>query len=307
VWGVSVNGEATELLSWFHGTAKFFKLLPSPLTDQNQKQDPFAHRRPLAAICDGASSALFCSINFLSLRGGEIVKSIKFKSSVLDIAVNRISVVISFLEKIAIFNALTLENYHTITTCYVSPGFNLNPIALGPRWLAYSEQRLIPNLKSAGGCEVESAPSYTATVLNAAKTLSQGLRELSGSVASSFSGNLSTSPLTSSYMPLASGFHRSDSSSSINSSNAGELLQPGIVTIVDVETKLSADEADRKDGIIAHFVAHPESIVSLCFDSSGVLLLTADRKGHRFHVFRIQPHLLGSSYASVHHLYVLYR
>lgn len=202
------------------------------------------------------------------------------------------------------------------------------------RWLAYSEQRLIPNLKSAGGCEVESAPSYTATVLHAAKTLSQGLRELSGSVASSLSGNLSTSPLTNSYMPLASGFHRSDSSSSINSTNTGELLQPGIVTIVDVEvslfnfvqrifrnlcveiklknsklfqSKLSEEEADRKDGIIAHFVAHPESIVSLCFDSSGVLLLTADRKGHRFHVFRIQPHLLGSSYASVHHLYVLYR
>lgn len=191
---------------------------------------------------------------------------------------------------------------------------------------------MIPNLKSAGGCEAESAPSYTATVLNAAKTLSQGLRELSGSVASSFSGNLSTSPLTNSYMPVASGFHRSDSSSSINT-NTGELLQPGVVTIVDVEVnlkiytcsvyhscvngilpftlllqnKLSEEETDRKEGIITHFVAHPESIVSLCFDSSGVLLLTADRKGHRFHVFRIQPHLLGSSYASVHHLYVLYR
>lgn len=101
--------------------------------------------------------------------------------------------------------------------------------------MAYSEQRLIPWLKSAGGCESESAPSYTATVLNAAKTLSQGLRDLSGSVANSLSGNISTSPVTNSYMPMAGGFHRSDSSSSINSSNAGDGTQPGIVTIVDIQ------------------------------------------------------------------------
>lgn len=61
---------------WFHGAAKFLKLIPSPLADQNQKQDPFAHRRPLAAICDGASCAQFCSINFLSLRGGDVVRDI---------------------------------------------------------------------------------------------------------------------------------------------------------------------------------------------------------------------------------------
>lgn len=75
MWSISANGEAVELLSWFHGAAKFLKLIPSPLADQNQKQDPFAHRRPLAAICDGASSAQFCSINFLSLRGGDVVSN----------------------------------------------------------------------------------------------------------------------------------------------------------------------------------------------------------------------------------------
>ena len=74
IWSITANGEATELLSWFHGTAKFVKLIPSPVVDQT-KQDPFAHRRPLAAICDGSSSnsQQFCTINFLSLRGGDIV------------------------------------------------------------------------------------------------------------------------------------------------------------------------------------------------------------------------------------------
>ncbi|XP_065206223.1 breast carcinoma-amplified sequence 3 homolog isoform X2 [Planococcus citri] len=307
IWSITANGEATELLSWFHGTTRFVKLIPSPATDQT-KQDPFAHRRPLAAVCESVSPTVqqFCTINFLSLRGGDVVKSIKFKSPILDVTVNRISIIVSFIEKIAIFNALTIENSHTITTCYATPGYNLNPIALGPRWLAYSEQRLISWIKSSGGCESESAPSYTATVLNAAKTLSQGLKDLSGSVASSLSGTLSTSPVNS-YMHMAAGFHRSDSSNSIGSSSSAEYTQPGIVTIVDIQAKLSDDESERKEGIIAHFVAHPEPIVSLCFDPSGVLLLTADKKGHRFHVFRIQPHLLGSSYTSVHHLYVLYR
>lgn len=43
------------------------------------------------------------------------------------------------------------------------------------------------------------------------------------------------------------------------------------------------------------------------FDNSGMLLVTADRRGHDFHVFRIQPNPVGSSLAAVHHLYVLHR
>lgn len=61
------------------------------------------------------------------------------------------------------------------------------------------------------------------------------------------------------------------------------------------------------DAVIAHFIAHNEAIVALEFDPSGTLLLTADRRGHDFHVFRLQPHPSGSSLAAVHHLYVLHR
>lgn len=61
------------------------------------------------------------------------------------------------------------------------------------------------------------------------------------------------------------------------------------------------------DPIIAHFVAHTEIIAGLTFDASGLLLMTADKRGHDFHVFRIHPHPCGAASASVHHLYILHR
>lgn len=45
----------------------------------------------------------------------------------------------------------------------------------------------------------------------------------------------------------------------------------------------------------------------MVFDASGLLLLSADKRGHDFHVFRIHPHPCGSSSAAVHHLYILHR
>ena len=61
-------------------------------------------------------------------------------------------------------------------------------------------------------------------------------------------------------------------------------------------------------GIVAHFSAHAsEPLVALQFDPAGTLLLTADRLGHQFHLFRILPHLFSSSLGAVHHLYTLYR
>lgn len=61
------------------------------------------------------------------------------------------------------------------------------------------------------------------------------------------------------------------------------------------------------DPIIAHFVAHADVIAAMVFDASGLLLLSADKRGHDFHVFRIHPHPCGSASAAVHHLYILHR
>lgn len=65
--------------------------------------------------------------------------------------------------------------------------------------------------------------------------------------------------------------------------------------------------ASGNDPVVAHFIAHTDVVAGMAFDSSGLLLLTADKRGHDFHVFRIHPHPCGSALASVHHLYILHR
>lgn len=61
------------------------------------------------------------------------VKTIKFKNTVVDIAVNRFAIAVVFVERIAVFDLLTVDDIITITTCYPSPGIKSNPISLGTR------------------------------------------------------------------------------------------------------------------------------------------------------------------------------
>ena len=138
IWLIPASGEATEILSWRQGQVRTLRILPSPRSNNNEREDPYKSRRPMIAMCDSAGPGPhFCSVNFLSLKTGEQVKSIKFKSQVCDVLANKRSIVVTFSEKIAVFDAKSLEDVLTITTCYPSPGPNSNPVALGTRWLAY--------------------------------------------------------------------------------------------------------------------------------------------------------------------------
>lgn len=141
----------------------------------------------------------------------------------MDIAANHTSVVVTFPEKIAVFDARTLEDRLTITTCHPSPGLSPNPIALGPRWLAYAERKMMPSKRSGGGCDCDGVTSYTATMLNAAKTLSKGLRELGEQVAAGLTGSTTPSQIA---------------TVTSNGTVEGQQLQPGIITILDIKVSL---------------------------------------------------------------------
>lgn len=288
VWLVSASGEASEILSWRQGVVRTLRVLSNPKVD-DERNDPFKTKRPLVAICDSAGPGpQFCNVSFISMKTGEQVKSIKFKNPVCDVLANKRSVVVTFVEKIAVFDARTLEDVFTVTTCYPSPGPNPNPVSLGTRWLAYSEKKLILARRSSGGSEGEGVQSYTAAVLYAAKSLGKGLRGLGETVASSLTGN-SVSPMV------------------VNNTGT-DITQPGVVTILDLQAAKEEKDLDKSiETVVAHFTAHNDAIVAMTFDLTGSLLMTADKRGHDFHIFRIQPHPGGPSLAAVHHLYVLHR
>ncbi|XP_055526525.1 breast carcinoma-amplified sequence 3 homolog isoform X2 [Wyeomyia smithii] len=322
VWIIPANGEAIEVLSWRHGSVKCLRVLPTPSAGDGESatepNDQFLHKRPLIALCDSATSGIigsggsltsgnqsqYCSVNFISLKDGENVKSIKFKNPIVDILASRSSVVVTFTERIAIFDARTLEDRLTVTTCHPSPGLSSNPVALSSRWIAYAEKKLLASKRSSGGCDGDGVTSYTATVLNAAKSLGKGLRELGEQMAAGLTGGSHSGPNSISGIAGASG-----------TAVAGGGNQPGIVTILDIKypikdlspTTGTPIASTGNDPMIAHFVAHSEAIVAMQFDASGMLLLTADKRGHDFHVFRIHPHPSGPSLAAVHHLYILHR
>jgi hypothetical protein len=295
IWAIPATGEATEILSWRHSTLRVLRLIPTPFKTGGESVDLFASSRPLIALCDSVSN--YSTLTFRSLKGGvpDPVKQIQFKTSILNVLANRHSVVVSFPEKIAVFDAFTLESRASITTCYLSPGVQPNPITLGARWLAYAEKKLVASNRSGGGNEGEGVQSYTATVLYAAKSLGRGIREFTESVAGSLTGNPHFKPGSSTSSPQAGG--------------AADGPQKGIVTILDIENKNINPKENfiPQEAVIAHFVAHTEAIVCLSFDPSGMLLLTSDKRGHDFHVFRIQPHPGGPALAAVHHLYILHR
>ncbi|KAK4303663.1 hypothetical protein Pmani_024333 [Petrolisthes manimaculis] len=302
-WVIPVNGEAMEVLSWRQGAVRTLKILPSPSTSATTV-DHYSLKRPIIALCDTAGPGPhFCSVSFISLKTGEQVKIIKFKHPVHDIEANKNVVVIIFSEKLAIFDAATLEDTFTVTTCYPCPGPSVNPIALGDRWLAYADRRLVPLHQSCAGMVPEGTTSYKAKVFDAAKSLTKGLKELSESVASNLMGQRGGSSSTTTTTTT----QQSPPTTTTN------IPTPGIVTIIDTQGveggELNLSSSSSSDsGIVAHFCSHQGApVVALAFDPTGMLLLTADKLGHNFHLFRLQPHPLSSAQSAVHHLYTLHR
>ncbi|XP_066551255.1 BCAS3 microtubule associated cell migration factor isoform X2 [Amia ocellicauda] len=299
IWSISVSGEAQELFSVRNGPVRAARVLPAPLIGP-LKADGFAEKRPLLGVCKSAGSSgtspPYCCVDLYSLRTGEMVKSIQFKTPIYDLHCNKRILVVVLQEKIAAFDSCTFTKKFFVTSCYPCPGPNLNPVALGSRWLAYAENKLIRCHQSRGGACGDNAQSYTATVISAAKTLKSGLTMV-GKVVTQLAGTL-PSGATEEEVTAHSAVRRSPHA-------------PGIVTVIDTHTVLEGQVVVSEDsdgeGVVAHFPAHDKPIACMAFNPSGMLLVTADTLGHDFHVFQVLTHPWSSSQSAVHHLYTLHR
>ncbi|KAM8991133.1 BCAS3 microtubule associated cell migration factor isoform 3-T5 [Ara ararauna] len=299
VWSIPISGEAQELFSVRHGPVRAARILPAPQISA-QKCDNFSEKRPLLGVCKSigscGTSPPYCCVDLYSLRTGEMVKSIQFKTPIYDLHCNKRILVVVLQEKIAAFDSCTFTKKFFVTSCYPCPGPNMNPIALGSRWLAYAENKLIRCHQSRGGACGDNIQSYTATVISAAKTIKTGLTMV-GKVVTQLTGTL-PSGATEEEILAHSNIRRSP-------------LVPGIITIIDTETvaegQVLVSEDSDSDGIVAHFPAHEKPICCMAFNPSGMLLVTTDTLGHDFHVFQILTHPWSSSQSAVHHLYTLHR
>uniref|UniRef100_A0A8C5LSW5 BCAS3 microtubule associated cell migration factor n=1 Tax=Leptobrachium leishanense TaxID=445787 RepID=A0A8C5LSW5_9ANUR len=299
IWSVPVSGEAQELFSVRHGPVRCARILPSPQIGA-QKCDSFSEKRPLLGMCKSTGSCgtsqPYCCVDLYSLRTGEMVKSIQFKTPIYDLHCNKRVLVVVLQEKIAAFDSCTFTKKFFVTSCYPCPGPNMNPIALGSRWLAYAENKLIRCHQSRGGACGDNIQSYTATVISAAKTLKTGLTMV-GKVVTQLTGTLPAGSI--------------DEDMTTHSNTRRNPLVPGVVTIIDTETvaegQVLVSEDSEGEGVIAHFPAHEKPICCMAFNPSGMLLVTSDTLGHDFHVFQILTHPWSSPQSAVHHLYTLHR
>ncbi|XP_061775314.1 breast carcinoma-amplified sequence 3 [Nerophis ophidion] len=299
IWSISVAGEAQELFSVRHGPVRTARILPAPHIGPLEV-DIFSDKRPLLGVCKSTGSSgtspPYCCADLYSLKTGEMVKSIQFKTQIYDLHCNTHILAVSLQEKIAAFDSCTFTKKFFVTSCYPSPGHNLNPVALGSRWLAYAENKLIRCHQSRGGACDDNSQSYTATVINAAKTLKSGLTMV-GKVVTQLAGTVPTST--------------SDEEGSPHTGSRRSLHTSGVVTIIDThsvgEGQVLVSEDSDGGGVVAHFPAHDKPISCMQFSPSGMLLVTADILGHDFHVFQVLTHPWTSSQSAVHHLYTLHR
>ncbi|KAF4395901.1 hypothetical protein G4B88_028071 [Cannabis sativa] len=277
VWDVEEADNVRDLVSRHGGPVSFMQMLRKPIA-LKRSEDKFADSRPLLVVCadgnlsvgnnmqDGlptphntniqnghdASNGSFVptAVFFYSLRSQSYVYNIKFRSAVYSVRCSSRVVAITLATQIHCINASTLEREYTILTnpivtgCPTPGGIGYGPLAVGPRWLAYT------------GCPVVSCNA----------------------------GRVSPQHLT----PSAS-----------FPSNGNNV---GMVIVKDIVSK----------AVIAQFRAHKSPISALCFDPSGILLVTASVQGHNINVFKIMPGHAGSSSAcdtasSYVHLYRLQR
>ncbi|GFZ12470.1 autophagy 18 F-like protein [Actinidia rufa] len=242
-------------------------------------------------------------VRFYSLRSQSYVHILKFRSAVYSVRCSTRVIAISQAAQIHCFDAATLEREYTLLTnplvtgCSGFGGIGCGPLAVGPRWLAYSgspvvnsnsgrvsPQHLTPSASFSGPASNGSLVAHYAK--ESSKQLAAGIVTL---------GDMGYKKLSRYYSELLPECNNAAQSGNpgwkVNGAVNGHLPDAenvGMVVVRDIVSK----------SVIAQFRAHKSPISSLCFDPSGTLLVTASVQGHNINVFRIMPELWGSSSGS---------
>ncbi|XP_022716961.1 autophagy-related protein 18f-like [Durio zibethinus] len=337
VWDIEEADNVRDMVSRRDGPVSFMQMLPKPVAAK-RSGDKFADSRPLLVVCadgslsvgthiqdgscngsiphnhdSGNGSVVPTTVQFYSLRSQSYVHVLKFRSVVYSVRCSSRIVAIAQAAQIHCFDARTLEREYTILTnpivtgCPGSGGIGYGPLAVGPRWLAYSgspvvgsncgrvsPQHLTPSASFPGFSSNGSLVAHYAK--ESSKQLAAGIVTLGDMGYKKLSRYLPDS-----YNSLQSGSPGWKGNGTFNGHSL-DADNIGMVIVRDIVRKV----------VIAQFRAHKSPISALCFDPSGTLLVTASVQGHNINVFKIMPGLQGSSSASDEpasyaHLYRLQR
>ncbi|XP_021892890.1 autophagy-related protein 18f isoform X1 [Carica papaya] len=342
VWDVEEADNVHDLVSKHDGPVSFMQILPKP-GPSKRSGDKFAGSRPLLVVCtDGAlpggttrdglgntngsipnyqdpGDGGFAPtvIHFYSLRSQSYVHMLKFRSVIYSVRCSSQIVAISQAAQIHCFDAATLETVYTILTnpivmgCTGPGGVGYGPLAVGPRWLAYSgspviasnsgrvsPQHLTPSASFPGFSSNGNLVAHYAK--ESSKHLAAGIVTL-GDMGYKKLSRYCSELLPDSYSSLQSGSPGLKGNGTVNG-HLADADNIGMVIVRDIASK----------AVITQFRAHKSPISALCFDPTGTLLVTASVQGHNINVYKIMPELCASSSArdtssSYVHLYRLQR
>ncbi|XP_076905511.1 autophagy-related protein 18f-like [Bidens hawaiensis] len=293
VWDVEYANNVRNIVSRFDGPVSFMQILAKP------------NDHPLLVLCGGPSVSdgninsgyMPTVVWFYSFKSRSYIKELKFRSVVYSVRCSSRIVAVLQAAQIHCFDAATLEREYTILTNPVATSssrfesIGLGPLAMGPRWMAYSGSMVTSPNTCVSPQHLTGPKSLTTSGSNGsivAHYAKQSSKQLAVGIVTL--GDIGYKKLSRYYLP--------DGNISQQVNDTGRLPDTeniGMVIVRDVMSK----------SVIAQFKAHDSPVASLCFDPSGILLVTASVHGHSFNVFRIGPGPAnGASYT---HLYRLQR
>ncbi|CAN1224179.1 Autophagy-related protein 18f [Linum grandiflorum] len=315
VWDVEEADNVHDLVSRQDGPVAFLQMLPKPISSK-KGGDKFANFRPMVVVCSDlpsngtlpnypeVSNGNFVPTTalFYSLKSHSYVHVLKFRSAIYSVRCSSRVVAISQAAQIHCFDATTLEKEYTILTNPIvqglqnAVGIGYGPLAVGPRWLAYSGTP-VPRSNTGRVSPQHLAPSMSLHLV------SQYAKESSKQLASGIVtlGDKGYKKLTRYCSELLPDSHGLKENGDLNG-HFRDADKIGMVIIRDIISK----------HVVTQFRAHKSPISALCFDPSGTLLVTASVQGHNFNVFKIMPGSTVRTSAGDHdgsyvHLYRLQR
>ncbi|ESW04971.1 hypothetical protein PHAVU_011G140900 [Phaseolus vulgaris] len=321
VLDVDDSNNVCDLVSRNDGPVSFMQMVPSP-TVLKKLEDKFVDKRPLLAVCvndflagggnireglvatcNGGTlnhhdqvngNYLPTTVQFYSMRSQSYIHTLNFRSVVYSVRCSSRVVAVSLSTQIHCFSPTTLVREYILHTNPIamsypgSGGIGFGPLAVGPRWLAYSGSPAV--IASSGRVSPHhltpsaSFPGFSSNgslVAHYAKESSKHLA--AGIVTLGDMGYKKLSGYCSELLPDNSG-----SIQSVNSSTKGNGIIHGHSTDVESVGMVIVRDIVSKN-VVAQFQAHKSSISALCFDPSGTILVTASVQGHNINVFKIMP------------------